>query len=115
VLLACSVLALYHEAAVAHVVDAKGTSLHAPRTDCHETTRSSTIDTHIHELPGHEHPDIGACLSAAFAHQAATLGDRLAFVTTTAQLDTIATPITAAPGAGARLLHIAPKTSPPRA
>ncbi|MBA3542096.1 MAG: hypothetical protein H0T79_20950 [Deltaproteobacteria bacterium] len=108
--LACSVLVLHHEADVAHVVDATGASIHAPETDCHERAEQ----THMHQLPGHEDPDYGACALTALAHQATTTPDRPALVASATQIYTIARLLTAAPS-GSRLHFIAPKTSPPRA
>jgi hypothetical protein len=100
------VLAMHHQADVAHVRDASGASTHGLETDCHD----GTPVTHLHEVP-HEH-----------GGEACALGDALHPVVRLPELLAIATPVAAADVVASAprialvtfdVLLTAPKTSPP--
>jgi hypothetical protein len=108
-LIVCNLVALAHQAAVAHVLDARtGLARHALTTSC----RDAAEQTHAHQVPGQ--PDLDSCELTAALHQPAVAGTSPVLAVTA--LAPIAHPSTVAPPAivlGSALLHVAPKTSPP--
>ena len=110
VLVACSLLARWHEAEHAHVVDRAGDVVHAPLTDCHgHSTR-----THVHSVPVDQARELGACaLTTASLRHAAPTVEPLLLATGTLDLETIVTPIVDDVARSTALLRVAPKTSPP--
>ena len=108
-LIVCNLVALAHQAAVAHVLDARtGLALHAPTTGC----RDAAEQTHAHQLPGQT--DVDSCELSAALHQPAVAGAPPVIAVTPVAVPQLAS--TAAPSAivvRSTLLHVAPKTSPP--
>jgi hypothetical protein len=108
--IACSVLAMQHEAEVAHVRDSTGVQVHASSVDCHDATQR----THMHTLPSESAHDPGACALIAAVHQVAIARPPVTVALVKPVVATV-TPPAVTYARQAPLLHAAPKTSPPRA
>jgi hypothetical protein len=108
---ACGVLAMRHEASVAHVGDRAGGFVHAARLIGHHAGPRS--DIHGQRDPG---ADTGDCALVTASHQAASAGV-VAPAIATALRTTIAeaAPRRAGPASSTDVLQLAPKTSPPAA
>lgn len=105
-------LALHHEAAVAHTEVARtGAFVHAQALgEHHEASETS----HLHSTNGAPHEDNGACtLLSALDHSTVVPKTSALLVSHAPTTKLIVAQPAAPPVLSARLLRIAPKTSPP--
>ena len=108
-LVVCGVLAMRHEASVAHVRDRAGAYVHARTLVGHHAGR----DADIH---GQRNPeaDVGDCALLTAAHQPVSASVTGPAVVTTAGVSCVQAPPRAAISAiAAAIYRLAPKTSPP--
>jgi hypothetical protein len=108
-LVVCGVLAMRHEAQVAHVRDRAGAYVHARALIGHHAGHNADIH-------GQRNPDadVGDCALLTAAHQAASAHVTRPTVVTAARATCVQDTRRAAPPAVvAAILRLAPKTSPP--
>lgn len=108
-LVVCGVLAMRHEAQVAHVRDRAGAYVHARALLGHHAGHDA--DVHGQRNPD---ADAGDCALLTAAHQPVSAHATAPAVITTARATCVqALPRTAIPAIAAAILRLAPKTSPP--
>lgn len=109
IVVAAGILARQHEAAVAHVTDARtGITSHALESECHDT--ETVLVSHFHAMPADGHTD--ACEQSAAIHQPVMFARVVPLVTQLLVIErATAPPVVVA--TQTPLLLSAPKTSPP--
>jgi hypothetical protein len=108
-LVVCGVLAMHHEASVAHVRDRAGAYVHARALLGHHA--GGDADIHGQRTPD---ADAGDCALLTAAHQAASAHVTAPAVVTTVRTSWVQhTRHAAIPAIATAILRLAPKTSPP--
>ena len=109
--LLAGVLALRHEATVAHVRE----SLTGALAHAHALAEEHAHDTtpHLHGRDVHAHAEAGTCVLLAALDHSTILARSLAGTDVPQLVDALGPPLAVAPSVARSLYRLAPKTSPP--